>query len=435
MKAAPLIVSVFMLASQPGRAQPVPAAPAAPANNPAAVPASQTEATDARKAATTIGSRQYPKVDSEGRATFRVLAPQAQSVRVSLGGGTALTKEENGVWSGTTRPLDPGFHYYSINVDGANVADPSSENYFGSGWSQSGIEVPEKGVDFYEAKNVPHGEIRQRFYVSKSGDQTKLVYVYTPPDYEKNPGARYPVLYLQHGAGEDRRAWPMQGRTNFILDNLIAEGKSKPMIIVMSDGGLSSLFAPAVPGPGEAAPAGRGGAPGGGRAGAAPGGAGARGSAAPAGGARGGRGGGFGTDFAELVTEIIPMIDENYRTLTDRNNRAMAGLSMGGSQTYTVTQANLDKFAYIGIFSAPFGAPPAASGYNGLMAKPEEFAKEIKVFFISRGSKEGDAGLQAHNQYEAAGIKHTYYVAPGTAHEFQTWRKSLYEFAPLLFRN
>jgi enterochelin esterase-like enzyme len=447
MKPVFLLTAALALASQASRAQPAPApapvgsapAPApAPASAPAA-PAPQTESPDAKKASSTIPARQYPKVDSEGRATVRILAPQAQAVRVSLGGGTVLTKEENGVWSGTTAPLDPGFHYYNINVDGATVADPSSEGFFGSGWLQSGIEVPEKGVDFYDAKDVPHGEIRQRFYFSKSTNQTKSVYVYTPPDYDSNPTARYPVLYLQHGAGEDRRAWAIQGRTNFILDNLIAGGKAKPMIIVISDGGLSSMFAPGVPGPGDPAPAARGG---GGRAGAgAPGAArggapgGARGAGGPPGGGRGGRGGGGGTPFAELAAEIVPMIDATYRTLTDRESRAMAGLSMGGAQTYTETQAHLDKFAYVGIFSAPFGAPQPATGYNGLMAKPEEFAKQVKVFFISRGSKEPDAGLQAHNMYEQAGIKHTYYVAPGTAHEFQTWRKSLYEFAPLLFRN
>ncbi len=439
-----VLVSLFLAASA---LRPALAADAQPAAATTPTP----PAADAKPASTNMVGQQYPKVDSERRATFRISAPQAQSVQVSFG-NLALTKDENGVWMGTTPPLDPGFHYYNFIIDGAAVADPASESFFGSSYLHSGIEVPEAGVDFYDAKDVPHGEIRQRWYFSKSANETKSVYVYTPPDYDKNLTARYPVLYLQHGLGEDRRAWAVQGRTNFILDNLIAEGKAKPMLIVISDGGLAAGFG----GIGGGGRGGRGG--GGGRGGfplvapgaGAPAGRGAVGAPAPGGApiaaaggapARGGRGGGggvggMGAGFgAELVSEIIPMVESSYRTLTDRANRAMAGLSMGGSQTYEITQANLDKFASIGIFSAPFGAPSATTGYNGLMAKPDEFAKQVKVFFIGRGSKEPDAGLQAHTQFEQAGIKHTYFVAPGTAHEFQTWRKSLHEFAPLLFRD
>ncbi len=449
------LIAVTAFAATPGGDVGTNPAPAAVA----ATSVVQAEAADARPASTNMIGQQYPKVDSERRATFRISAPQAQSVRVSFG-NLALTKDDNGVWMGTTPPLDPGFHYYNFIIDGAAVADPASESFFGSSYLHSGIEVPEAGVDFYNAKDVPHGEIRQRFYFSKSANETKSVFVYTPPDYDKNPAARYPVLYLQHGLGEDRRAWAVQGRTNFILDNLIAEGKAKPMLIVISDGGLAAGFGAGGGGRGArgGAGGGRGGLPGGGAPGVGvPGGragvggappgvapvaaAGAPGAPAggpPARGARGGGGGagGMGAGFAaELVNEIIPMVETSYRTLTDRNNRAMAGLSMGGSQTYEITQANLDKFASIGIFSAPFGAPAPATGYNGLMTRPDEFAKQVNVFFISRGSKEPDAGLQAHNQFEQAGIKHIYYVAPGTAHEFQTWRKSLHEFAPLLFSN
>ncbi|MEI6861759.1 MAG: alpha/beta hydrolase-fold protein, partial [Verrucomicrobiota bacterium] len=238
----------------------------------AAAPAAQTEAADAKPASTNMVGQSYPKVDSERRATFRISAPQAQSVRVSLG-NLALTKDENGVWMGTTPPLDPGFHYYNFVIDGANVADPASESFFGSSYLHSGIEVPEAGVDFYSAKDVPHGEIRQRFYFSKSANETKSVFVYTPPDYDKNPTARYPVLYLQHGLGEDRRAWAVQGRTNFILDNLIAEGKAKPMLIVISDGGLAAGFG-AGGGGGRGARGGAGGGRGGFPGGGAPGGGG-----------------------------------------------------------------------------------------------------------------------------------------------------------------
>ena len=363
----------------------------------------QTPATpdDSKPASTNVPGQTYPRIDAEGRATFRILAPNAQRVKVF---NTELTKGADGYWTGTTRPLDPGFHYYQINIDGAAVADPGSESFFGSGNMRSGLEVPEKGVDFYDIKNVPHGEIRSRWYVAKSTGDVRQAFIYTPPDYDRNPAARYPVLYLQHGMGEDRRAWPTQGRTNFILDNLIAEGKAQPMIVVMEDGGIT------------------------------PGMGGAR-AAAP--GAPGGRGMGRADMpfVGALVSDVVPMVDATYRTIADRDHRAMAGLSLGGTQTYQITQANLDKFSAIGIFSAPFGFPGVETGYNGLLKKPADFAKQVKVFFVSMGSKEGaGTGRSVHEQLEQAGVKHVYFEAPGTAHEFQTWRKSLREFAQLLWK-
>src|SRR4051812_31678404 len=214
---------------------------------------------DSKPAATNAPGQQYPQVDSARHATFRVVAPNAQSVKVNLGGGTPLTKDENGVWTGTTRALDPGFHYYWLIIDGVNAADPSSESFFGSSHMWSGIEIPEEGVDFYNPKDVPHGEIRIRPYFSKITKAWRRSFIYTPPGYDKNTDQRYPVLYLQHGAGEDERAWSNQGRANFILDNLIAEGKATPMIIVMDNGGGSALFA----GGGRGGLGGRGGPPGG----------------------------------------------------------------------------------------------------------------------------------------------------------------------------
>src|SRR6185503_2467674 len=343
-----------------------------------------TVSNDAKPASTNAPGREYPKVDSQRRATFRILAPDAKSVRVL---NTDLTKGEDGYWTGTTQPLDPGFHYYTIAIDGVSVADPSSQGFFGSGTVRSGIEIPDAGFDFYDLKDVPHGEIRSRWYTTASGE-TRQAFVYTPPGYDQATKTRYPVLYLQHGMGEDRRAWPTQGRTNLILDNLIAEKKAVPMIVVMEDGGIT---------PG-------------------------------AGGARGGTGrGARGLPPMPFVTavvdDVVPMIDKTYRTIADREHRAMAGLSLGGTQTYQITQSNLDKFTYVGIFSAPFGFPGIDAGYNGLLKKPEEFDRQVKVFFISMGSKEGpNTGRQPAEQMKSAGIKHiTYFEAPGTAHEFQTW--------------
>jgi enterochelin esterase family protein len=394
-----------------------------------------------KPASSNIVGAEYPRIDAQRRAYFRLRAPEAASVVVSLG-NTALTKGEDGYWTGVTNPLDPGFHYYNLRINGVDVNDPYSETFFGSSRVMSGIEVPEEGVDFYDIKKVPHGNVVSFWYFSESTGQHRHAYVYTPPDYDKNNNKRYPVFYLQHGMGEDRRAWSNQGRANFILDNLIAEGKAKPMIIVMEDGDIA---------------AGMGGA-------RRQGGAGAQGARPPQGQGQqaqtgrpaqgqgqpqvqgqqqrpgaGGPGGmasfwdGFGS---VIIKDLIPAIDANFRTLTDRGSRAMAGLSLGGTQTYQITQANLDKFANIGIFSAPFGFPGVETGYNGLLAKPAEFNKQVKVFYISMGSKEGpQTGRSIHEALDQAGIKHVYFEAPGTAHEFQTWRKSLYGFAQLIFQN
>jgi enterochelin esterase family protein len=265
--------------------------------------------------------------------------------------------------------------------------------------------VPSPGEDFYSPKDVPHGDIRARYYFSKSTGLTRRCFVYTPPDYDTNLTERYPVLYLQHGMGEDARGWATQGRTGIILDNLLAEGKAKPMLIVMDDGGIAAGVQRS-----------RGGS-----------------------GARGGPPGGWGGDFTKaLIEDIIPMIDATYRTMPDRQHRAMAGLSLGGTQTWQITQSHLDTFAYIGSFSAPFGFPEVPGGFNGLLDDPAAFAKRVNVLFISVGTAEGgptSGSGRFHQALEQAGIKHVYYESPGTAHEWQTWRRSLHEFAPLLFQN
>ena len=405
---------------------------------------------DSKPASTNIVGAEYPRIDAQRRAIFHVRAPEAQSVIVSLG-RVALTKSEDGFWNGTTAPLDPGFHYYTLRIDGVDVADPSSETFFGSGRVMSGIEVPEEGVDFYDIKNVPHGEVRSFWYFAKSTGENRHAYIYTPPGYDKNINTRYPVLYLQHGMGEDRRAWSNQGRTNFILDNLIAEGKAVPMIVVMEDGGIAAGMGGgrrqggpaqgAGPGQGAGQGAGQGQVSGGQGQPATgqsrPGGGQVQGQGQrPAGAGQGPGGPSFWDGFGSvIIKDLIPTIDAEYRTIADKEHRAMAGLSLGGTQTYQITQANLDKFANIGIFSAPFGFPGVETGYNGLLTKPAEFAKQVKVFYISMGSKEGpQTGRSIHEALDKAGIKHVYFEAPGTAHEFQTWRKSLNGFTQLLFK-
>jgi enterochelin esterase-like enzyme len=376
---------------------------------------------NSKPASTNVVGAVYPRVDAQRRVIFRINAPKAQSVSVSLG-NTELTKGEDGYWTGITQPQDPGFLCYSIKIDGIELNDPASETFYDAGHIFSCIEIPEEGIDFYDFKDVPHGEVRSVWYKAKTTGETRHAYIYTPPGYDENPTHRYPVLYLLHGMNQDRRAWAQQGRANFILDNLIAEGKAKPMILVMEDGGIAGMSGfgrrpaqrPNTPGQNQ------------------PGQGGNRAPVQTPGGAAN-----FWDAYCKtLVTDVIPMVDSKYRTLANREHRAIAGLSLGGAQTYQITQANLDLFANIGVFSAaPFGYSGIETAYNGLLTKPDEFAKKVKVFFISQGSKEGaNAGRGIHEDLLKAGIKHYYYEAPGTAHVFQTWRKSLHGFAQLLFQ-
>ncbi len=372
------------------------------------------DANDWRPSSLNQAGRQYPQVNAQGFARFSIVAPQAQSVTVGLGGRTVLTKGENGVWTGTTtRPLDEGFHYYMINIDGAEVPDPGTLYFYGAGRWGSGIEVPAKDQDFYALKDVPHGDLRQRLYFSKITNATRRCFVYTPPDYDKDTTTRYPVLYLQHGMGEDETGWGVQGRAGLILDNLIAEKKAVPMIIVMENG-----YANRAPGAGApAAPAGRGGP----------------------------RGGGGMSAFEDvLIKEVIPMIDAGYRTLSDREHRAMAGLSMGANQTIQITMNNLDKFAYIGGFSGTSNYPSTAAldpatFANGKFKDGAALNKQIKLFWLGLGTKEpspfpGSVGA-FKDMLDKAGVKYVYYESPGTAHEWLTWRRDLHEFAPRLFRD
>lgn len=360
--------------------------------------------------------QEYPQVNSQGYARFRVVAPDAENVRVSLGlggrGGTVLTKGEDGAWTGTTEgPMDEGFHYYRLTVDGGTFNDPGTLNFYGSTRWESGIEMPARDQEFYALKDVPHGRVQMALFPSKISSNViaRPAWVYTPPDYDKDTTKRYPVLYLQHGWGENEYAWWNQGRVNLIMDNLIAEGKAKPFIIVMTYGLTNEG-----PGPRGRGPRGPGG-----------------GTNAPSAGGRGPGGNPFAAASATfetlLVGELIPYIDANFRTLADQPNRAMAGLSMGGAQTKAITLKNLDKFSHIGLFSGGTITTNDVSNTPG-------FREKVKVVFCSCGSRENARGINSnHEALNEFGIKNTAYVSPDTGHEFLTWRRSFKEFAPLLF--
>ena len=280
---------------------------------------------DFKPSSTNQPGKQYPQVNSEGRVRASISAPQALKVQLDIGGVKYdMTKDEKGIWTGDSRPQDEGFHYYQLNIDGASVPDPGSLYYYGASRWGSGIEVPAKDQDFYALKDVPHGKVSQHQYFSKITNAWRRCFVYTPPDYDKNGASHYPVLYLQHGSGEDETGWSVQGKANLILDNLIAEKKAVPMIIVMDNGYASK--------PSQTPQT----------AGAPP------------------RGPGFSAFEEVLIKEIIPMIDESYCTLADREHRAMAGLSMGANQTIQITMNNLDKFSHIGGFSGTSNFPSTA---------------------------------------------------------------------------
>jgi len=347
--------------------------------------------------------KEYPQVNSEGRVRVQIKAREAHKVQLDISAVKyELTKDTSGVWTGESVPQDEGFHYYQLWVDGAAVPDPGSLYFYGASRWGSGIEIPAKDQDFYALKNVPHGQVIELPYFSKSNNSMRRCFIYTPPGYDMDAKKRYPVLYLQHGGGENETGWSNQGHANLIMDNLIAGGKAKPFIIVM-DNGTWAMTGPR--------PADR-----------------SAGTWPPKGWADG---------FAKnLLEDIIPMIDANYRTFADQQHRAMAGLSMGGMQTRVITLAHPEVFSHIGIFSG------GSISTEDLAAAPG-FKEKIKLVFVSYGSRElenpraGFGGNPKENQdkLKDAGINSHFYVSPQTAHEWQSWRRSLNEFAPLLFTN
>jgi len=375
---------------------------------------------DFKPATSNVLDAQYPRVDGQSRVEIRFKAPDASKVRVNFWSGPKadMEKQADGFWTFTTTPLAPGLHYYTVIVDGAEVSDPGSTAYFGGSKWASAVDVPEADATYYLPRDVPHGQVREVWYHSKVTGTWRHALVYTPPGYDTQLKERYPVLYLQHGGGEDESGWTRQGKANFILDNLIAATKAKPMIVVMANGYARRA--------GQSAPDLRG---------------------KP-----------FGspemrkamqdmmTAFADDMTQaLIPFIDSTFRTLPDRNHRAMAGLSMGGMQTFHVTFNHLELFSYIGgfsgaanVFAAGNDSLDTKTAFGGAMADPAAFAKRVHLLWIGVGTNEPDRMKQSleklHASLDDARIQHVFYESPGTDHEWQTWRRDLQDFAPRLFQ-
>ena len=396
-----------------------------------AVSASAQVTEDFKPASTNQEGKQYPMVNSQRMVRAQISAPEANSVKLDIGGVKyEMKKDANGVWTGESAPQDEGFHYYQLNIDGASVPDPGSKYYYGASRWGSGIDIPAADEDFYTVKNVPQGSVNEVYYYSSVTQQMRHGYIYLPAEYYANPTKKFPVLYLQHGMGENETGWGAQGKTGIIMDNLIAAGKAVPFIIFM-DNGLNARK------PGEQ-PQGFGGfrpqgpRPAGGQ----------RPQGAPQGGQRPRM---SGADFAKmarrmggafeevLIKDIIPMVEKNYRVIADADHRAMAGLSMGGMQTHGITLNNPKTFAYVGIFSG------GTIGADELTVVPD-FKATNKVLFMSAGGKEkgmaeGEGSvINAAEGLKKIGINAHSYISPETAHEWQTWRRSLYQFAQLLFK-
>ena len=388
----------------------------------AAAAASAQVIEDFKPAVTNQQGKQYPMVNSQGVVRAQLLAPDAHSVKLDIGGVKyELTKDENGLWTGDSAPQDVGFHYYQLNVDGASVPDPGSLYYYGASRWGSGIDIPAPDQDFYTIKNVPQGKVSEVYYYSSVSGSMRHCYIYTPAEYDLNPNKKYPVLYLQHGMGENEHGWAEQGHTGIIMDNLIAEGKAVPFIICM-DNGLD-VYGPNNPRPAPQ-PRPQAGAPQGQR---------------PQGGqqARPQQQGGprlasAGAFEQILLKDIIPMVEKNYRVLADSQHRALAGLSMGGMQTRAITLANPSVFSWVGMFSGGAISKEDVEGSKG-------FKENNKLVFISYGSRElenprGTDPRVTTAELGKTGMNTAFYVSEGTAHEWQSWRRSLYQFAQKVFK-
>lgn len=351
-------------------------------------------------ASTNIRNAKYPQILPDNRVIFHVKAPDAQKVQIDLVKKYDMMKDTGGYWIVTTDSISEGFHYYSLIVDGVALADPSSETFYGMGRMASGIEIPFAGEEYYALKDVPHGDIRIKDYYSAVTRSWRQMYIYAPPGYDLNTSDKYPVLYILHGGGEDERGWATQGKTNLILDNLIAWGKAKPMLIVMPDANIGM--------------------------------------------------GGFSPNGienslkmfeAEMKQSIIPFVERNFRALTGANNRALAGLSLGGLHTLYTGINNTDMFSYLGVFSSGYIIPMqekfADAQYAFMKTNADKINSNLKSFWLSQGGKDDIAyknGQMMLGMLDQLKIKHTYYEYPG-GHTWPVWRNDLYNFAPLLFKN
>lgn len=384
----------------------------------AAIPTMAQTANTFQPASTNVWGAEYPRIDASGRAEFRIKAPDASKVQINFWGNPKLdmTKGADGEWTLTTKPLVPGFHYYTVIVDGFEASDPGSHTFFGGGKDASGIEIPEPGSTYYLPTHVRHGAVRELWYFSKVTGTWRHAMIYFPPGYAANTRTRYPVLYLQHGAGEDETGWIKQGHANFIMDNLLAAGKTKPFLIVMAYGYArrAGYVEPVLTGRPFGSPE-----------------------------AMKAMQEMFSAFEDDLTQVLIPYVDTHFRTLSDRDHRAMAGLSMGGMQTFDITFHHLDMFSYIGGFSGAAGIIGGGkfdpkTAYNGAMANPVAFARRVHLLWIGVGTDEPRmmyTGLEnLHHELEAAHVLHVFYESPGTSHEWQTWRRDLNDFAPRLFR-
>ena len=353
---------------------------------------------DAKTAENVVPGNEFPKVDSERRAYFRINAPKATEVQVDICGKKYdMRRNEQGLWCAITNPLPVGFHYYFINIGGVNFIDPAVETYFGCNREAGGLEVPEgpEGDYYRPQQGIAHGQLRSIYYFAKSSNEWRHALVYTPAEYEQGK-KKYPVLYLQHGMGEGETSWSNQGRMQHIMDNAIASGKAVPMIVVMESGDIKAPF--------------RGGNN---RAGQSE----------------------YGASFYPiLLNDLIPYIDKTFRTKSDRENRAMAGLSWGGHQTFDVVLTNLDKFAWMGTFSGAIFGLDVKTAYNGVFTNADEFNKKIHYFYMNWGSDDFIKSGNIVKDLRDLGIRVDSSESQGTGHEFLTWRRGLNEFIPHLFK-
>lgn len=352
---------------------------------------------------TNITGADYPKILPDLRVIFRINAPNAQKLQIDLGKKYDMVKGSDEFWTVTTDPQVPGFHYYSLVIDGVSVADPASETFYGMSRDASGIEIPEAGVDFHLIKDVPHGAVKQKFYFSSKTNSWRRIFVYTPPGYDENLNKKYPVLYLQHGAGEDETGWVKQGNLDIIMDNLIAEKKALPMIVVTTNEYVIDNI-----------------------------------------------GAGYNTESTnhfmdlfgeELMEVIVPFVEKNFRIISDRENRAIAGLSMGGGTSFRIGMLHPDKFAWVGAFSSSAFRGSNGNMFDaekqipGILTNPDKFNKQLKLLYISSGEQDHsfEYSKKTIETFKEKGLKLQYNYFPG-AHEWHVWRKALHDFVPKLFR-